>query len=110
MTPVVQVGRAYSQPIQRGMPTTRATMARSGAPLRDKIRASTTIASRKMSPIESQAWSMAQTSPGDQTRNGRAAAHFANLQPLLRAAECHWYSRLIEVKEMSALGLKAPGI
>src|SRR6516162_5431175 len=48
MTPVVHVGRAYSHPNQRGIPTTSAAMARAGFPLRHKIKASTRIASRTM--------------------------------------------------------------
>src|SRR5215468_10069016 len=48
MTPVVHVGRAYSHPNQRGIPTTSAAMARTEAPLRHKIKASTRTASRTM--------------------------------------------------------------
>src|SRR4029077_5675687 len=48
MTPVVHVGRAYSHPNQRGIPTTSAAMARTGVPLRHKIKASTRIARRTM--------------------------------------------------------------
>src|SRR5262249_50569298 len=48
MTPVVHVGRAYSHPNQRGIPTTSAAMARTGFALRHKIKASTRIASRTM--------------------------------------------------------------
>src|SRR6516164_7563492 len=48
MTPVVHVGRAYSHPNQRGIPTTSAAMARAGFLLRHKIKASTRIASRTM--------------------------------------------------------------
>jgi hypothetical protein len=63
MTPVVHVGRAYSHPNQRGMPTTSAAMAKTGAPLRHKMKASTRTAMRTMKPIDAQAWIMAQTSP-----------------------------------------------
>src|SRR5262245_18042576 len=63
MTPVVHDRRAYSHPNQRGIPTTSAAMAGTGFPLRHKIKASTKIASRTMQPYDSQAWSMAQTSP-----------------------------------------------
>src|SRR5215467_2878731 len=48
MTPVVHDRRAYSHPNQRGIPTTSAAMARTGVPLRHKIKASTRIASRTM--------------------------------------------------------------
>src|SRR5215467_5648811 len=48
MTPVVHVGRAYSHPNQRGIPTTSAAIARTGFLLRHKIKASTRIASRTM--------------------------------------------------------------
>ena len=43
MTPVVHVGRAYSQPNQRGIPTTSAAMARTPTSLRHKINASTRL-------------------------------------------------------------------
>src|SRR5215510_7448943 len=48
MSPVVQVGRAYSHPNQRGTPTTSAAMARTKSPLRLNIKTSTRIASRTM--------------------------------------------------------------
>jgi hypothetical protein len=49
MTPVVHVGRAYSQPNQRGIPTTSAAMARTEAALRHKKPMSAKCQSRQQS-------------------------------------------------------------
>src|SRR6476620_7642858 len=72
-TPVVHVGRAYSHPNQRGIPTTSAAMARTGASLRHKITASTE--KREQDDVTDRQPSLEHGSnlTEAETRNGRAA-------------------------------------
>src|SRR5262245_54390273 len=81
MTPIVHVGRRYSHANQRGIPTRSAAMARTGASLRHKIKASTRVARRTMKPKDSQASSMAQTSLQMRLEKLELPAPFAHLTP-----------------------------